>query len=83
MLDVMEQIAPILIKTMTAAMTAVMISIVTSEERKIVKLEERIDALEMEADKREQYSRRPNLRFQGIPETADEYTNKLIIATIS
>ena len=82
-LDVMEQIAPILIKTMTAAMTAVMKSIVTSEETKIVKLEERIDTLEMEADKREQYSRRPNLRFQGIPETADEDTNKLIIATIS
>ena len=64
-------------------MTAVMKSIVKSEERKIVKLEERIDALEMEADKWEQYCRRPNLRFQGIPETADEVTNKLIIATIS
>ena len=81
--DIMEQIAPILIKTMTTAMNAVMKSLLTSDNRKIVKLEERIDSLEMEANKREQYSRRPNLRFQGIPEKPDEVTNQLIIDTIS
>ena len=81
--DIMEQIATILIKTMTTAMNAVMKSLVTSDQRKIVKLEERIDSLEMEADKRERYSRRPNLRVQGIPETSDEVTNQLSIDTIS
>ena len=68
---------------MTTAMNAVMKSLVTSDQRKIVKLEERIDSLEMEANKREQYSMRPNLRFQGIPEKPDEVTNQLIVDTIS
>ena len=58
-------------------------SLVTSEQSQIVKLEEMIDSLEMEADKRERYSRRPILRFQGIPETSDEVTNQLIIEKIS
>ena len=82
-LDIMEQITPILIKAMTTGMDAVMKSVVTSEQSKIVKLEVMIDSLEMEADKRERYSRRPILRFQDIPEKSDEVTNQLIIETIS
>ena len=65
-LEIMEQIAPILIETMTTAMNVVMKSLVTSEQSKIVKLEERNDSLDMEAGKREQYSQRPNLRVQGM-----------------
>ena len=36
----------------------------------------------LEADRREQYSRRPNLRFQGMPEEDGENTNPVVIGTI-
>ena len=74
-LEIMEQIAPILIKTMTTATNHVKKSLLTTEHDKIRTLEETIDNLEMEADKREHYSRRPNLRLQGIPEKTNERTN--------
>ena len=41
-----------------------------------------METLEAEADRREQYTRRPNLRISGIPETTNEVTNYLVIATI-
>ena len=37
---------------------------------------------EAEADRREQYSRRPNLRFQGIPEEDGENIDAVVIGTI-
>ena len=41
-----------------------------------------METLEAEADRREQYTRRSNLRISGIPETTNEVTNDLVIATI-
>ena len=38
--------------------------------------------MEAEADRREQHSRRPNLRFQGIPEEGGENTDAVVIGTI-
>ena len=38
--------------------------------------------LEAEADKREQYTRRPNLRFHGIEEKEGEDTNAIVIAVV-
>ena len=38
--------------------------------------------LEAEADKREQYSRRPNLRFHGIEEKEGEDTNAIVIDVV-
>ena len=63
-------------------MNQVMKSLVMMEHNKIRTLEERIDSLEMEADKREQYSRRPKYRFQSIPEKPNETTNQFIMETI-
>ena len=77
-LDVMEQIAPLLIKTMVAVrghQMSNMKQLLEMKDERINVLEERLDVSEAEADKREQYSRRPNLRFQGIPEAECETTN--------
>ena len=41
-------------------------------DEKIKKLERKVATLELESDKVEQYSRRSNLRFSGIPETGNE-----------
>ena len=41
------------------------------KEKKITALEERVERLEGECDRVEQYSRRGNLRFCGIPETGE------------
>ena len=41
-------------------------------DKKIKKLERKVAALELDSDKVEQYSRRSNLRFSGIPETDNE-----------
>ena len=38
--------------------------------------------LEAEADKREQYSKRPSLRFHGIEEKEGEDTNAIVIAVV-
>ena len=38
-----------------------------AKDAKIEELTTRVDSLEAEADRQEQYSRRPNLRFQGVP----------------
>ena len=38
------------------------------KERRISELEQKVQQLETNADAVEQYSRRPNLGFQGIPE---------------
>ena len=42
-----------------------------NKEIKITALEERVERLEGECDRLEQYSRRGNLRFSGIPETGE------------
>ena len=49
---------------------------------KIRTLEEKVETLEAETDRREQYTRRPNLRISGIPETTNEVTNDLVVTTI-
>ena len=41
-----------------------------------------METLGAEADRREQYTRRPNLRISGIPENTNEVTNDLVIAII-
>jgi len=48
----------------------------------IGELLQKVATLEAEADKREQYSRRPNLRFHGIEETEGENTNAIVIAVV-
>ena len=65
----MEQMAPLLIKTMAVMghQMSNMIQLLKMKDKRINALEERLDVLE--ADKREQYSRCPNLRFHGIPES--------------
>ena len=76
-LDVMEQMAPLLIKTMAAVMGHQMSNVkqlLDMKDKRISALEDRLDILEAEADKLEQYSRHSNLKFQGIPETENETT---------
>ena len=41
-----------------------------------VDLAARVESLEAEADHQEQYSRRPNLRFQGVPESTEGSTDQ-------
>lgn len=90
--DVIEVIAPMLIKTMSGALEhhgnilrqdfSKLQAIVIAKDERIRCLEQRVNALEAEADKCEQYSRRPNLRIHGIPEADKENTNDLVIAVI-
>ena len=58
-------------------------AIVTSKDKRIRCLEQKVNVLEAEADRREQYSRRPNLLFQGIPEADRESTNDLVLSLIN
>ena len=39
--------------------------------KKVQSPEEKVELLETEADKREQYTRRPNLQFSGIAEAVN------------
>ena len=48
---------------------------IKQRDEKIKKLEGKVTQLELEADKVEQYSRRSNLRFSGLPETTGESEN--------
>ena len=48
---------------------------IQQRDDKIKKLEGKVTQLELEADKVEQYSRRSNLRFSGLPETTGESEN--------
>ena len=48
---------------------------IQQRDDKIKKLEGKVTQLELEADKVEQYSRRSNLRFTGLPETTGESEN--------
>ena len=78
--------APLLIKTMVAVMghhMSNMKQLLEMKDKRINSLEERLDVLDAEVDKREQYSRRPNLCFQGIPETENETTNELFLQTVN
>ena len=57
-----------------------------TKEGIIKKLEQRVDQLEEAADSTEQYSRRPNLRVHGIPETKtddSENTDQLIVKLVN
>ena len=47
------------------------------------KLEGKVAKLEFEADKVEQYSRRANLRFSGLPETESENTTDKLLELIN
>ena len=47
---------------------------IKQRDDKIKKLEGKVTQLELEADKVEEYSRRSNLRFSGLPETTGEST---------
>ena len=79
-LDVMEQMAPLLIKTMAAVMghqMSNMKQLLDMKDKRISALEDRLDVLE--ADKLKQYSRHSNLKFQGIHESENE-TTKLMNA---
>ena len=53
------------------------------KEERIKQLEEKVASLEVNADETEQYSRRPNLRFQGLPETEGEDTSTKIIMLVN
>ena len=46
----------------------------------IDELFQKVATLEAQADKWEQYSRRPNLRFHGIEEKEGKDTNAIVIA---
>ena len=50
-----------------------------AKDAKIDALTTRVESLEAEADRQEQYSRRPNLRFQGVPESTEGSTDQKII----
>ena len=52
-----------------------------SKFKHISDLEKRVNILEAETDKSE-YSRRPNLRFQGLPEADGQNKNELVLQTI-
>ena len=54
------------------------------KESKIKQLEKCVNSLEESADSIKQYSRRPNLRFYGIPESeTDEDTGKRLLRKIN
>ena len=54
-----------------------------AKEAKIEALTTRVESLEAEADRQEQYSRRPNLRFQGVPESTEGSTDQKIIRLVN
>ena len=55
---------------------------IDQHNRLIGELFQKVATLEAEADKREQYTRRPNLRFHGIEEKEGEDTNAIVIAVV-
>ena len=54
-----------------------------AKEAKIEALTTRVESLEAEADRQEQYSRRPNLRFQGVPESTEGSTDQKIVRLVN
>ena len=42
-----------------------------------------MESLEAEPDRQEQYSRRPNLRFQGVPESTEGSTDQKIVRLVN
>ena len=55
-----------------------------TKEKKITALEERVERLEGDCDRVEEYSRRGNLRFSGIPETGEgEDTTAKVVEIIN
>ena len=54
-----------------------------AKDAKIVELTTRVESLETEADRQEQYSRRPNLRFQGVPESTEGSTDQKIVSLVN
>ena len=49
----------------------------TLKDARIDGLEQRLAKLEIDSDSQEQYSRRPNLRIQGLPEQGDGTTDDI------
>ena len=76
MFEIIEVIAPILIKTVCAALHLQVAHLniemqtiktcLAAKEEQIGDLQKKVATLEADADKRDQYPRRPNLRFHGI-----------------
>ena len=58
-----------------ACLVTALTECIKQQDEKIKKLEGKVTQLELEADKVEQYSRRSNLRFSGLPETTGESEN--------
>ena len=54
-----------------------------TKEQRITELEKKVATLEAQTDAVEQYSRRANLRFHGIPDSDGEDTDSLIITLIN
>ena len=54
-----------------------------AKDAKIEELTTRVESLEAEADRQEQYSRRPNLRFQGVPESTEGSTDQKIVSLVN
>ena len=55
----------------------------TNKDEKLDILEKKIQTLEEEVDCQEQYSRRPNLRIQGMPEETDGTTEQKVLLLIN
>ena len=57
---------------------------VNTKDIRIVELEKKLHALEESSDNLEQYTRRPNLRIHGVPETGEgENTDATVLAVIN
>ena len=53
------------------------------KDARIDGLEQRLAKLEIDSDSQEQYSRRPNLRIQGLPEQGDGTTDDKVLFVIN
>ena len=66
-----------------SAQVEVLTKQLATKEQRITELEKKVATLEAQTDAVEQYSRRANLRFQGIPDSDGEDTDSLIITLIN
>ena len=66
-----------------SAQVEVLTKQLATKEQRISELEKTVATLEAQTDAVEQYSRRANLRFQGIPDSDGEDTDSLIITLIN
>ena len=66
-----------------SAQVEVLTKQLATKEQRITELEKKVATLEAQTDAVEQYSRRANLRFQGIPDSDGEDTDSRIITLIN